>query len=323
MADAIEVFDAHFHIWDMTTEEGTVISKSGHDAAILTGVKPDALYGMKEYEADVDFKTAKFKFVGGAFVEAASVCFPDLDGSHETISKSCVVESKWVHDQLSKSSKSYVYVGSVALESPDAANVLKQLKETPNMKGIRQITNFEPNWPRNKTNLFDNEAWQKGYALLKEYDLSFDLQCNPHQFKAAAELAKKHPDTTVILGHLGCVTKDELTDTAKAKVFFDGLKLLAANPNVVLKISMLGYIDPKWDESELVKETVIKAITIFGADRCFFASNSPVDNKDGDWPVDKLYSGFHDIAKDKALGLSEQQQADMFCANAKKAYRVE
>ena len=43
---------------------------------------------------------------------------------------------------------------------------------------------------------------------------------------------------------------------------------------------MLCYITPDWDESDVVVKAVHKLIVIFGPDRCFFASNYPVDVKD-------------------------------------------
>jgi hypothetical protein len=61
-------------------------------------------------------------------------------------------------------------------------------------------------------------------------------------------------------------------------------KLAAAHANVYIKISMLCYTCKEWDTNPLVVETIYKVIEIFGASRCFFASNYPVDIKDG-WPV--------------------------------------
>ena len=48
-----------------------------------------------------------------------------------------------------------------------------------------------------------------------------------------------------------------------------------------LKISMLCYTDPKWDENAQFVDTVKGLIKLFGVDRCCFASNYPVDTKDG------------------------------------------
>ena len=54
------------------------------------------------------------------------------------------------------------------------------------------------------------------------------------------------------------------------------MRTLAAEPNVVCKLSGLGNKVPKWTE-ELIRLYVLEAIDIFGIDRRVFASNFPTD----------------------------------------------
>ena len=56
---------------------------------------------------------------------------------------------------------------------------------------------------------------------------------------------------------------------------------MQACPHTYLKISMLCYTDPKWDENPQFVDVVKGLIKLFGVDRCCFASNYPVDTKDG------------------------------------------
>lgn len=51
---------------------------------------------------------------------------------------------------------------------------------------------------------------------------------------------------------------------------------------------MLYYIDQDWDKNLTVIETVLRLIRMFGAERCFFASNYPVDIQKG-WPAHRLF----------------------------------
>ena len=83
----------------------------------------------------------------------------------------------------------------------NAGKILTQLAENPLVRGIRQIINYEPSWPRNEQlgDLLSNARWREGYAKLENHSLSFDLQLNPHQFKDAVSLVEKHPETPVII----------------------------------------------------------------------------------------------------------------------------
>lgn len=64
-------------------------------------------------------------------------------------------------------------------------------------------------------------------------------------------------------------------------------------------------------------DAVHRIIKIFGTTRCFFASNYPVDVKDG-WPAPKLFAAFKKLASQ----YDEDAQKGLFAGNAKYAYRV-
>ena len=74
------------------------------------------------------------------------------------------------------------------------------------------------------------------------------------------------------------------------------MRRLAELEQATIKLSMLTYQDPEWDSNQLVKETVLKIIDLFGIDRCFFASNFPVEQHLG-WSASRLYQSFHDLVK--------------------------
>ena len=52
--------------------------------------------------------------------------------------------------RLLETQKVYVFVPSASLENTNILEYIKELKETYLVRGIRQIVNFEPSWPRNK-----------------------------------------------------------------------------------------------------------------------------------------------------------------------------
>ena len=69
----VEIWDPHFHIWDVSEK-----TESGHDPSVLIAPEEDLVYTLKKYEEDMN--TVDFKLSGGAFVEAVSVCHVNIDG---------------------------------------------------------------------------------------------------------------------------------------------------------------------------------------------------------------------------------------------------
>lgn len=308
----MEFFDSHFHIWDVS-------SKGVHDADILFKPNGEEVYDVSKYESDLK-DVDGFRVVGGAFLEAMSVCFPKEE-DEKVYARKCVEEARWAQKLLSASLRKYVLVPTVALESVKTReNTLNKLSKLKQVRGIRQILNFKPSWPRNKCNLLENSNWCKGFEMLARYNLSFDVQLNPHQYEAAASLLlrqqqeKKCYPPVIIINHLGTPTHSDL----QSDIYWNGLRKLAkCGDHIFMKISMLHYIDPKWDESEEVILAVHKVIELFGEDQCFFASNYPVELKDG-WPAKRLFPAFRNKIASK---YSVATQEKLFSKNAMRAYR--
>ena len=89
----------------------------------------------------------------------------------------------------------------------------------------------------------------------------------------AAALAHAYPDVLIILNHAGMpVDRDE----EGLRLWRRGMQQLATADNVVVKISGLGTVDPKWTV-ESIRPFVLQTIEAFGVARSMFASNFPVD----------------------------------------------
>lgn len=86
-----------------------------------------------------------------------------------------------------------------------------------------------------------------------------------------------------------------------------------------LQISMLYYIDQDWDKNLTVIEAVLRLIRMFGVERCFFASNYPVDIQKG-WPAHRLFPALRRLCDKGGISLGEQRQ--LFAGTARRAYRV-
>lgn len=301
----MKLWDPHFHIWDVSPN-----TSSGHDPAVLFAPEDAPIYSLSRLEADL--APSGLELIGGAFVEATSVCHIAEDGWR--YSSACIAETWWGSQQFQRSPLDYRIVSAAPLEDPQIRQILSELTRYPNVCGIRQILNHEPSWPRNGRlgNLFENEPWRRGYAQLADFGLSFDLQLNPHQFRQAAALSAQHPEIPLIIGHLGSPT---LEDLQKGKRYWEGMQALADLPHASIKLSMLSYPDRNWETNALVKEAVLRLIDLFGVDRCFFASNFPVEAKDG-WPAEKLFRELRNLVS----SFSAEEQQKLFATNAQRVY---
>lgn len=312
MSEKIEIWDPHFHIWDVSEETTT-----GQELEELFAPNDDPIYTTRLYEKDCDAGGDEFKHTGGAWLEALSVCQVGKTGPEYI--KDCLAEYRWAAREISKSTRNYVLVPTVPLEEPAAVESLEELAGDTKVRGVRQIVNYQPDWPRmtHLGDLLENPDWQKGYARLKDHDMSFDLQLNPHQFKKAAAFIQGHPDIPVIINHLGSPTMADLTEHVDQ--FRAGMQALADCGNTTIKLSMLFYTDKNWDEQDAVIDALHFVIDTFGTDRCLFATNYPVDVKFG-WPADRLYRAMHGILQTR---YDQETVRRIFSKNAIRAYRAE
>ncbi len=316
-AGPIEVFDPHFHIWDTRRYADPVT------CFVPAGATNEGVYDAADFEADWRSLPAGFTHTGGVFVEAISCCYKDKSATE--LAPYSIEEAEWVSSQLATTNKQYFLAPTACLEDPNVETVLQQLTRDPTVKAIRQVLNVAPDWPRNGANglgeLLDNPQFGRGYAQLGKFGLGFEMQLNPHQYLKGARLAALHPDVPVVINHLGTPLLQDLQ--GGGPVFWEGMTALsAAGDHVFIKISMLGYIDPEWDKNPLVTDAVLRVIDLFGAHRCFFASNYPVDNLGdgyGHWTPDLLYQAFLNIVQGV---YDEDTIRDLFAGNVRKAYRV-
>jgi predicted TIM-barrel fold metal-dependent hydrolase len=184
-----------------------------------------------------------------------------------------------------------------------------------NTRGIRHIVNWHPDLAKtyvSRPDLLTDPAWLAGFALLRKYGLSFDLQLYPSQMADAARLAARHPDTLIILNHAGMPVD---RDAEAIALWRRGMGGLAAAPNVLVKISGLGMVDWHWTEAS-IRPFVLETIEIFGVGRSMFASNFPVDRLYSSF--DTLYRAFKNIVAD----FQPAERRKLFHDNATAAYRL-
>eukprot|EP00927_Polykrikos_kofoidii_P067143 TRINITY_DN62657_c0_g1_i1.p1 TRINITY_DN62657_c0_g1~~TRINITY_DN62657_c0_g1_i1.p1 ORF type:complete len:619 (-),score=95.85 TRINITY_DN62657_c0_g1_i1:339-2195(-) len=297
----VQFFDSHFHVWDVS-------SAGPHSTEAVFEVGGEPLYGVARYEAEINAaRTEGLEPIGGVFVEA---CPRDPK-----------FELKWAACELAHSNRPYLLIPHADLEKPDVGDLLVDFAKDPRVRGVRQILNFQPNIdPYLKDDQLQCLDWERGFSLLGKHGLSFELQCNPHQYAKAAEVIARHPNVVVILNHLGTPQLSDLAD--EAEQYRRGMQALAALPNVYLKVSFLCRIHKQWSEKKLVLDMVHEMLCLFGISRCMFASNFPVDNHlatMGGWGMARLAKAMRD---DIGGRYGDAALKALFAETAMRVYRL-
>jgi predicted TIM-barrel fold metal-dependent hydrolase len=204
-------------------------------------------------------------------------------------------------------------------------------------KGIRHVNASDPDanvlGPMSHTpgGLLGDAAFRAGFARLAPLGLSFDAWMLEPQLPELIDLARAFPETSIILDHVGTPLgigayagrRDE-----RFGVWRDNMRALAASPNVAVKVGGLAMpfpgfpgLDGKARPSsqalaDLWRPWVETTIELFGADRCMFESNFPVDR----WGCD--YATLWNAFKRLAAGVSDTEKAALFSGTASRVYRL-
>jgi L-fuconolactonase len=182
-------------------------------------------------------------------------------------------------------------------------------------------------WP----DLYEQQPFQRGVRLLGQRGLTYDTWHYHFQNKAFAKLARSAPDTTLVLDHFGSPVAVGPYESKRAEVFAEWSKDMAdiaTCPNVVVKIGGLamppnGFGWHRRDQPASSDEVVaaqrdfyLHTIDCFGADRCMFESN---------FPVDKLSLSYHvywNAMKKLTADFSESDKDLLFRGTASRVYQL-
>lgn len=229
-----------------------------------------------------------------------------------------VEETRWLQSRADGAAPRGIPHGIVAavdLSAPDAEAILAGHHAFANLRGIRQILNVHENplYRYVDRHYLREPLWRRHFGLLARYGLSFDLQIYPSQAEEAAQLAQAHPDVPIVLNHAGMfVDRDS---PAGYRAWREGLRTLAACPNVAVKISGLAMFDHRWSVESL-RPYVLETLDTFGVERAMFASNFPVDRLFGSYEA--LWRAYAGIV----AGLSDDERQRLFVGNAARIYRL-
>jgi L-fuconolactonase len=180
--------------------------------------------------------------------------------------------------------------------------------------------------------LYLDKTFREGFAQLAPLGLSFDAWLVDPQLPELIDLARAFPDTQIILDHVGTPLgigayagkRDERFD-----VWRDNIRELARSPKVAVKLGGLAMpfcgfpsfmSQPAAPSEQLAKEWapyIEACIEAFGAERCMFESNFPVDL--GSCSYSTLWNAFKRIA----AGASADEKTALFSGTSARVYSLD
>ncbi|HEU5319701.1 MAG TPA: amidohydrolase family protein [Methylomirabilota bacterium] len=294
------IADAHQHFWDLAnphpwlTTELLPAFRYGDYAALRRNYLPE------DYRRDA----ARQRVVRTVHVEA------------EWRREDEVGETRWLHALRARHGLPTVVVAHARLERDDVDDVLAGHCAFPAVRGVRQkpaAAAGPGEVVRGAPGSMGDARWRRGYARLERYRLSFDLQTPWWHLAEAAELARDFPRTPLVVNHTGLPADRTAAGLAGWR---RALETVAAQPNTAVKISGLGRPDHSWPR-ESNRQVVRDAIAVFGAERCMFASNFPVDSLCADF--DTLFTAYATFVAD----FPPAARRALFHDNAVRIYRMD
>ena len=294
---AIPTIDGHHHIWRLA------------DLAWLSGPQVPRIFGpyepiCRDYPVDEFLAdTQGCNIVKSVYVQTNWPAGRSYD------------EARWVQSVSDATGFPHANVAHADLGDPDAAGLIGRLAQLPATRGIRQQLHWHQNpqyrfAPR--PDVMNDAAWRRGLALLARHNLLFELQVFADQMRHGAALARAFPDTVFVLEHAGML-EDMSEDGWKR--WRQGMSALAEQPNVNVKLSGLGTFVHAC-RADVMAPIIDETVAIFGADRCLWGSNFPIEKLWTDYAT--LYRTF----REAIAHLDEREQRAILHDTAARLYRI-
>ncbi|MDP1617274.1 amidohydrolase [Phenylobacterium sp.] len=335
----LPIVDPHHHLWDMRGRFGADAPAPRHGFEALLRRSPHYLLDqlLGDLGAGHNVRATIFVECGAMYRAGAPAALAPV-GETEFVNGVAAMSASGLYGEARACAG---IVGHVDLTLGDAAAPVIEAHLAAGggrFRGVRQSASYDPDaavlgpLARNAAGLYRSEAFRAGFAHLADHGLSFDAWLLEPQLPDLMDLASAFPETTIILDHVGTplgIGAYAGQREARFEIWRDSIRDLAERPNVVCKVGGLAMpfagfpsfmAEPPATSAMLAEawrpyvETTIEA---FGASRCMFESNFPVDAGTCDYAT--LWNAF----KRLAAGASADEKAALFHDTARRIYRLE
>ena len=216
--------------------------------------------------------------------------------------------------------------------------------QTPLVRGLRRMASHHADpgvhqWS-DEAHLYTSRKFLTGFEQFAKTGLSFDAWVYASQIPDVTQLAKRFPQTPIVLDHLGTPVGlfgpvghyTGVTAAAREDIFARwkaDIAQLAEQPNVYAKISglMMPVLGHRFYQNrelasasqmvDILSPLIEHAIAVFGVQRIMYASNFPMDK------VNTSLSNLMDAYINMIQPYGDTAMQAIFRDNAKRFYRLD
>jgi len=210
-----------------------------------------------------------------------------------------------------------------------------QLASPNRFRGIRHSVGWDPSpdlLDREIQGALGTDGYRAGARVMAEMGFVLENSLYFPQLHELADFANAVPDLTIVLNHVGGLLRVGAYANRDDEVLAEwrkGVETVAKCPNIVMKLGGVGQARYGYDwaardvpvGSEELAGTLAPlmnhCIEQFGADRCMFESNFPVDK------ISYSYNVIFNAFKRLSQGYSASERASMFHDTAKRVYSID
>jgi predicted TIM-barrel fold metal-dependent hydrolase len=335
----LPIVDPHHHLWDRTMAPPLPPEIAKHPFMTVIALNPRYLFD--EFRADL---ASGHNVRATVFVECTSMYNADAPerlrpvGETEFVNGVAAMSASGVYGELRACagivSRADFMQGDAVREVLEA-----HLAAAPHrFRGVRHSASFDADsgvlgpLARYAAGLYVSDAFRVGFKHLAQMGLSFDAWLLEPQLPDLIDLVRRFPDTTIVLDHVG--TPLGLASYAGRQqerfgIWRERMTELSRFPNLNVKLGGLGMSFCNFEsfmcEPPATSEVLARhwrpyietTIELFGANRCMFESNFPVDR--GSCTYDVLWNAFKRIA----ASYSADEKRALFSGTAERVYRLE
>ncbi|MFW6094115.1 MAG: amidohydrolase family protein [Pseudomonadota bacterium] len=311
------VCDPHHHLWDhpgsrYLLDELLHDLRSGHNVVATVFVECGSMYRAEGPEALAP--VGETEFVNGVAAMSASGAYGDVRACAGIVGFADLTLGAGVGEVL-----------DVHLARSDRFRGIRHAAGWDADERVRNSHTAPP------PELLREPRFREGLRELGRRDLSFDAWLYHPQIPELTELAQACPEVTIVLDHFGgplgigpyAGRREEIFERWRVDI-----AELARCPNVYAKLGGLvmpinGFGFHRRERPPASDEIVAATgpyhrhtLDCFGADRCMFESNFPVDRQSCAYPV--LWNAFKKLVADG----SEHEKQRLFHDTARHVYRI-
>jgi L-fuconolactonase len=287
---SLTVIDSHIHWWDPANEWMVMATQEMADELGMGDIGPmKRPYLPADYRADAAaFRVEKVVWVMATLSEAGHLA-----------------EVGWVRQVAGDDRLLGAVIGSVDPQLParERSAVLAGQADWDLLRGVRVIGELD----------YASPVADEYMRMLADHGLVYDHMGHHQTMPEAARLAERHPEVLWILEHCGWPQRPG--DPGDVAAWREGITILASVPNMHCKLSGVAMGTHSFSP-DAQRPFIEHCLEQFGAERCMFGSN---------FPVDRLYGPFDDLMRMFATltaGLSEEARHQVLYSTAERVYRL-